>query len=1223
LAPRAAFPPARAAEVRRARAFLLAHRGGKIVAPPRAPWLGRTRSRPMEPDELLANVTEVAGSKVLPPCVIYGRLGRGGMGAVYRARHLNLAIDVAVKVLKPSLVADDPSFVSRFKREGQSAAAISHQNVIRVFDVAEHSGLHYIIMELVVGETARQRVERKGPLPLDEALQILYESAQGLAAAHALGIVHRDVKPDNLLIANTGQLKVADLGLAKPTMGTGGASLMSSANAVMGTPSYMPPEQWESPMVGPAADVWALGTTAWYLLTGADAFDSRDGNFPRVMRQILLQPFPDLKQKRADVPEAVLAVLAKATAKEAPQRYADCGELAAALEGLGLKRVSLRDRSAGGEARTMVSPSPKELDKIKQWLREDFATRMQSTPRSGLGGAPTTGGGGTGAASTPGLAVGSTTPDGTIVTPAPSGPIAMEPAGRKVRWAAIAAGALAVAATVGVWALLRDPPPQPNDPAKQNGARAEQPPSPPPSPNDTTPKDPEKAGPNVEPKPPTVRELAAQQLASGRADAAIDTLRRATPAERGTEGDRDLAKLLGERAAREADGGKFAAALTTLVEAAGFDAARSGDRAALRTRIEVKARSELDRVEPKPSTPVQPGTVTFRGRLPVDGIRELSLGGQKVVLGADGSFQQTLPVERGTTVAVTATLVDDTTIDLGTWPFDVAPPAPVPVPTPAPTLAATAAFAASVPVEAGVAYVQAAAVEVDVEINDPGAELLFRDKRLTPSPGASGKLRLKLELTTADKEQEVALTIVAKKAGVAAVEIPVGRVVYLERNPELGTKPRMSDSTDRFVYEVRAEVDRWTKSVVARLDGKDFELRRLPNVTPPTFAGDVQVRPGSNKIVVRATNRADRFVTVNLDVTCTAAPASIGSVTLVTATGERPLGRNRRCYVNTTENVRLRVEVAGTAVELFANGTKVDGNLVPLPTLTGGKGTLRLSAKNPAPPADEREVEIVFDGTKPTLNVAELKTFALGENVLLIGNIEDDSGIASLTVDQVTVALPTDGKWSYQLPRGASNRTVTVEARDLAGNVTTRAVELKVASAAPVPPPITAGTNEPSTPVTSGNEITFEGFKRADGAPLNARGYPKVIVDVDTGIELVAVPFPEAAKPVLYVGKKLVTEQQFSGAGQAKPRQGLAGYEIQEFLRTRGRGLQLLTESEFDALPEAADVEQLRDGPSEWLKPTSAGEKNWPIRKAGSRTQYDSKNPLSVGFAFRVCYRPQ
>ena len=97
-------------------------------------------------DELLANVPEVAGSKVLPPCVITTRLGRGGMGSVYRARHLNLAIDVAVKVMKPQLVADDPQFVARFKREGQSAAAISHQNVIRVFDVAEYAGLHFLIM---------------------------------------------------------------------------------------------------------------------------------------------------------------------------------------------------------------------------------------------------------------------------------------------------------------------------------------------------------------------------------------------------------------------------------------------------------------------------------------------------------------------------------------------------------------------------------------------------------------------------------------------------------------------------------------------------------------------------------------------------------------------------------------------------------------------------------------------------------------------------------------------------------------------------------------------------------------------------------------------------------------------------------------------------------------------------------------------------------------------
>ena len=208
----------------------------------------------MTNDELLANVTEIAGSKVLPPCVILAKIGQGGMGAVYRARHLNLDIDVAVKVLKPQLVADDPQFISRFRREGQSAAKIRHQNVLGVYDVAESGGLHYIIMELVVGETARQRVERKGPLAVGEALQLIYEAALGLGEAHRLGFVHRDIKPDNLLVSNSGQVKVADLGLAKPTLGGGGQSLVSSPYQIMGTPSYMPPEQWETTSVTSAAN---------------------------------------------------------------------------------------------------------------------------------------------------------------------------------------------------------------------------------------------------------------------------------------------------------------------------------------------------------------------------------------------------------------------------------------------------------------------------------------------------------------------------------------------------------------------------------------------------------------------------------------------------------------------------------------------------------------------------------------------------------------------------------------------------------------------------------------------------------------------------------------------------------------------------------------------------------------------------------------------------------
>ena len=217
----------------------------------------------MQDDDLLANAADIGGKRVLPPCVITARLGRGGMGAVYRARHVNLDREVAVKVLKPQLARDDPSFVQRFTREGQTAAAIDHPNVIRVYDVLRYRGIHYIIMELVLGENARSRVIRRGALPTHEAMQVLHDAALGIGAAHAMGIVHRDVKPENLLVSRSGQIKVADLGLARPTVGMSDGQLLSAAGSVMGTPSYMPPEQWESSQVGPTADVWALGATAY------------------------------------------------------------------------------------------------------------------------------------------------------------------------------------------------------------------------------------------------------------------------------------------------------------------------------------------------------------------------------------------------------------------------------------------------------------------------------------------------------------------------------------------------------------------------------------------------------------------------------------------------------------------------------------------------------------------------------------------------------------------------------------------------------------------------------------------------------------------------------------------------------------------------------------------------------------------------------------------------
>jgi serine/threonine protein kinase len=335
----------------------------------------------LDNDGNLARATEVEGYKVLPPCVIYGKIGQGGMGAVYRGRHLNLDIDVAVKCLKPDLVGGDDQFVVRFRREARAAAQINHQNVVRVFDVAEDQGLHYLIMELVQGESARERVTRKGKLGIGEALEIVYGAALGLGEAHRKGFVHRDIKPDNIMISSSGQVKVADLGLAKPKVREDNASMLSGTNLVMGTPQYMPPEQWENTTnVTAAADVWALGATLYYLLVGGEAIQK--DSLPRIMQRIMLQAFPDPRRQRPDVPDDVAAVVAKATSTAVADRYADAEELAEAIQHLTTRRETLRDKGAAPTSQVsnqILSPPPaKTLAKIKFWLdkqgQEDAAT---------------------------------------------------------------------------------------------------------------------------------------------------------------------------------------------------------------------------------------------------------------------------------------------------------------------------------------------------------------------------------------------------------------------------------------------------------------------------------------------------------------------------------------------------------------------------------------------------------------------------------------------------------------------------------------------------------------------------------------------------------------------------------------------------------------------------------------------------------------------------------
>jgi formylglycine-generating enzyme required for sulfatase activity len=310
-------------------------------------------------DPLLRTAPVIEGFKVLDPAVLYQKVGQGGMGAVYRGRHCKLDLDVAVKCLKPSLAADSPEFIARFEREARLCASLAHQNVVRVMDVRQQDGLHWLVMEFVRGETVRERVQRKGPLAEAEALAILHGAAAGLAEAHGRGIVHRDIKPDNLMVSLEGRVKVADLGLAKGNVA--GDQSLSLASGVMGTPQYMAPEQWDSPDIGPSADVWALGAVLYFVLTGEHGIDG--ATFAAMARRVQEHDFPSLASKCPALRPAVLQLFARCVARRPADRFATAKELLAALTPLvTIGEDQLADAGAEREVGQLgtVTPPPRQ-----------------------------------------------------------------------------------------------------------------------------------------------------------------------------------------------------------------------------------------------------------------------------------------------------------------------------------------------------------------------------------------------------------------------------------------------------------------------------------------------------------------------------------------------------------------------------------------------------------------------------------------------------------------------------------------------------------------------------------------------------------------------------------------------------------------------------------------------------------------------------------------------
>jgi uncharacterized RDD family membrane protein YckC len=288
-------------------------------------------TRPVDDERLdeiqRADADELVGAR-LKHFRIDAPIGEGGMGSVYRAHDVSLERDVALKVLPREFAAERPELVERFKREARSQARLSHPNVVPIYFIGEQDGLHFFAMELVEGESLADRLERDDELEPDEAVDMLIQVARALDQAHDKELIHRDLKPGNLLLRSDGTVKVADFGLAKPI--SEGDSELTQEGEFLGTPLYIAPEQARGKPLDHRADMYALGATFWHLIAGRPVFEAPTPMAVAV-KHVSEEP-PRLASLRGDVPGPLADVLETLLAKSPDERFEDYGELLERLE---------------------------------------------------------------------------------------------------------------------------------------------------------------------------------------------------------------------------------------------------------------------------------------------------------------------------------------------------------------------------------------------------------------------------------------------------------------------------------------------------------------------------------------------------------------------------------------------------------------------------------------------------------------------------------------------------------------------------------------------------------------------------------------------------------------------------------------------------------------------------------------------------------------------------
>lgn len=311
---------------------------------------------------------------------ILHRLGVGGMSEVYLAFQHSLHRHVALKVLRADFVGSD-EHEQRFLQEARAAASLIHPNIVQVYDVGKFESIHYIAQEYVPGSNLNAFIQRRGALPLEESVSILWQAAAALQKAASIGLVHRDIKPDNLLLTPDGEVKVADFGLARAR---GQNQNLTAVGVTLGTPMYMSPEQIQGLSVDSRSDLYSLGATAYHMLAGRPPFAGETA-LALAMQHIQAEAVP-LEQLRPDLPVALLEIVHRLLKKTPEERFGSAMELSRSL------RLFI-DQHLEGRGDKMVPFTGLVIDHqavVGNATTQELQMLMRGAPHSGVN-APTTG----------------------------------------------------------------------------------------------------------------------------------------------------------------------------------------------------------------------------------------------------------------------------------------------------------------------------------------------------------------------------------------------------------------------------------------------------------------------------------------------------------------------------------------------------------------------------------------------------------------------------------------------------------------------------------------------------------------------------------------------------------------------------------------------------------------------------------------------------------------